>query len=140
VNHLHLSKYLFIDFDPDNTNQVPRVTAPRLTVHLTLALILYSSLLWQGLKLRGIGALTSSVAPALRRWSLFNVAMVGITAMTGALVAGRDAGLIYKTFPTMDGDWIPPDLLKLQPTIRNFLENDATIQFTHRVMVLYIFS
>ena len=51
---------------------------------------------------------------------------------SGAFVAGLDAGMIYNTFPLMDGGFAPSDLLLLEPWWRNPLENVATIQFDHR--------
>ena len=56
----------------------------------------------------------------------------------GALVAGLRAGLIYNTWPLIDGHLIPSarDLLFNEPWWRNFFENPLTVQFDHR-MVAY---
>ena len=35
------------------------------------------------------------------------LALTFVTAMSGGMVAGLDAGLIYNTFPHMGDDWIP---------------------------------
>lgn len=55
--------------------------------------------------------------------------------ISGAFVAGLDAGLIYNSFPKMGSYWIPDDILALAPLIRNFTENPTTAQFDHRIMV-----
>eukprot|EP00731_Ephydatia_muelleri_P026275 Em0018g375a len=50
------------------------------------------------------------------------VAMVFVTALSGAFVAGLDAGLVYNSFPKMAGRWIPEDILALSPKIRTSLK------------------
>ena len=56
----------------------------------------------------------------------------------GALVAGLRAGLIYNTWPLIDGALVPDAarLLFEQPWWRNLFENALTVQFDHR-MVAY---
>ncbi len=57
----------------------------------------------------------------------------------GALVAGLDAGLVYNTWPTIDGAFIPsPERFWfLEPGWRNLFENTLTVQFQHR-LVAYV--
>ena len=61
-----------------------------------------------------------------------------ITILSGAFVAGLDAGLIYNTFPLMGGQFIPDNVwsAKYKPILRNLTENDVTVQFQHRFLVL----
>lgn len=58
--------------------------------------------------------------------------MTGLTALSGALVAGLDAGLVYNTWPLMGEDWVPEDIMLLEPWAHNFTENSTTVQFQHR--------
>ncbi len=58
------------------------------------------------------------------------------SSLTGALVAGLDAGLVYNSFPMMGDHWVPPEWLSMTPTIRNFFENSATVQLDHRVLAV----
>jgi cytochrome c oxidase assembly protein subunit 15 len=53
----------------------------------------------------------------------------------GALVAGLRAGLIYNTWPLIDGSILPSaaNLFFDQPLWRNFFENALTVQFDHRM-------
>ncbi|KAJ4846147.1 Cytochrome c oxidase assembly protein cox15 [Turnera subulata] len=60
--------------------------------------------------------------------------IVGITAISGAFVAGNDAGHAYKTFPKMGDTWIPDDIFEMKPLIRNFFENTSTVQLDHRIL------
>lgn len=55
-----------------------------------------------------------------------------MTAFSGALVAGLDAGLIYNTYPLMGEQWIPEEILRMSPTWLNLFENSTTVQFDHR--------
>jgi cytochrome c oxidase assembly protein subunit 15 len=56
--------------------------------------------------------------------------------MSGAYVAGNDAGNAYNTFPKMGDQWIPDGMYDLDPIWRNFFENTATVQFDHRVLAV----
>lgn len=64
--------------------------------------------------------------------------LVGLTAISGAFVAGNDAGRAYNTFPKMGDNWIPPaeELFEKNPVWRNFFESTALVQLDHRVMAL----
>jgi cytochrome c oxidase assembly protein subunit 15 len=66
--------------------------------------------------------------------------------VTGAFVAGLDAGLLYNEFPLMGGRLIPPVEELYSPSYgkqidgsdmwwRNIFENPTTVQFDHRVLV-----
>ena len=59
----------------------------------------------------------------------------------GALVAGLRAGLIYNTWPLIDGSFIPDAarLLHETPLWRNFFENTLTVQFNHRMTAYALF-
>ena len=56
----------------------------------------------------------------------------------GALVAGLDAGLVFNTWPLIDGAFMPDAarLWFISPAWRNLFENTLTVQFDHR-MVAY---
>ena len=51
-------------------------------------------------------------------------------------MAGLHAGLIYNTFPLMDGQIIPKGLGDVSPWYLNFFENIMTVQFDHRVLAI----
>jgi cytochrome c oxidase assembly protein subunit 15 len=58
----------------------------------------------------------------------------------GALVAGLNAGLVYNTWPLIDGAIIPDaaHLWFVQPAWRNIFENTLTVQFDHRMLAYAI--
>uniref|UniRef100_A0A7C8ZJW3 Cytochrome-c oxidase n=2 Tax=Opuntia streptacantha TaxID=393608 RepID=A0A7C8ZJW3_OPUST len=73
-------------------------------------------------------------ATKVKRLALPVSLLVGITALSGAFVAGNDAGRAYNTFPKMGDTWIPDDVLSMKPLLRNFFENTSTVQLDHRIL------
>lgn len=118
-------------------NDVPRVSQYRLAAHLSFAFVLYTLFLWNALDhLLPAQALQQVTKSALtfKKLAHLSKGMVFITAMSGAFVAGLDAGLVYNSFPKMADRWIPSDILAFSPTLRNFTENPTTVQFDHRIL------
>ncbi len=111
----------------------PDVSQYRLAAHLTLALVIYAYLLWVGLGLWRNAEFTAA-RPELTGWAAGLVVLIFVTAFSGALVAGLDAGLVYNTFPLMDGVLIPDGMFEMSPTYINLFENIMTVQFDHRVL------
>ncbi|RIY01639.1 heme A synthase [Aureimonas flava] len=108
------------------------VSQYRLAVHLTMACLILTATLWIA---RGLVARPTAPAPTDRSWlvGLLIVAMVLVQIYLGGLVAGLDAGLSYNTWPLMDGQVVPANLLAMSPAWRNFFENPMTVQFVHRL-------
>ena len=107
----------------------PDVSHYRLAAHLGLAMAVYAALVWLALSSLIQDPIGWGDEPSrgLRRGAAGAVAVVFVLMVSGALVAGLDAGLAFNTFPTMNGDWIPPGLLAANP-----LESIAGVQFLHR--------
>ncbi|EDO48814.1 predicted protein [Nematostella vectensis] len=117
-------------------NNIPRVSQYRLASHLGSAIVFYMGLLWCSL-----GQLLPrnqyELTKELRRFRMYTHSCKGLvflTAISGAFVAGLDAGLVYNSYPKMAGRWIPTDLFAQSPTWRNFFENATTVQFDHRIL------
>jgi cytochrome c oxidase assembly protein subunit 15 len=68
------------------------------------------------------------------RLALATALAILLAVTSGAFVAGLNAGLIYNTFPLMDGQMIPDGLYDLSPWYMNWFENIMTVQFNHRVL------
>ncbi len=113
----------------------PSVSAYRLAAHLVLALVLAAILLWMVLARTtepvplAEGDRRRVVAPL--HAALF---LAALTVISGAFVAGLDAGQTFNTFPLMDGQWVPDGMLDLTPVWRNPFENVPMVQFDHRVL------
>ncbi|MBT6094660.1 MAG: heme A synthase [Rhodospirillaceae bacterium] len=111
----------------------PDVSQYRLAAHLILALVIYAYILWVAIQLWHDDDFPAAEG-ALVPWSVGLVVLVFVTAFSGALVAGLDAGLTYNTFPLMDGDLVPDGMLEMTPAYINLFENVTTVQFDHRVL------
>src|SRR5207248_512067 len=113
----------------------PRVSSVRLAAHLGLAFLIYAGLLWIAL-----GILRHAQAPRTRHLAAARMlaALVFAMVLSGALVAGIRAGFAYNTFPLMNGRWIPPEILSIDPWWKNFVYNMATVQFVHRALAVAI--
>lgn len=117
-------------------SDIPRVSQYRLASHLGSALVLYSLFFWSSLQFLMPAKSMNVTAAAMKfkRLVHFSKAAVFLTALSGAFVAGLDAGLVYNSYPLMGNRWIPDDLLAFTPTLRNFTENPTTVQFDHRTL------
>ncbi len=104
------------------------VSQYRLAIHLGAALLLLVAILWIALEyLRGAPEKGDA-----RRGIAFAV-LVYVQMLLGALVAGLHAGLIYNTWPDMNGRVLPEDPFFSVPWWINFFENPGLAQFDHRI-------
>ncbi|KAM4070354.1 hypothetical protein ACB094_12G159500 [Castanea mollissima] len=125
--------------EPASEYAQPRVSPYRLAAHLTSAFAIYCGLFWTALSVVMPEPPAESVAwvrgaAKVKRLALPVGILVAITAVSGAFVAGNDAGHAYNTFPKMGDTWIPEDVLDMKPLIRNFFENTSTVQLDHRIL------
>ncbi|BEJ11676.1 hypothetical protein CspHIS471_0201360 [Cutaneotrichosporon sp. HIS471] len=149
-------------------NEVARVSQYRLAAHFGAAVLLYMGMFYTALGLRRDQSLAKQIrsgpagaaaveklaaalnSPAVKGFRGFTgilAAMVFVTAISGAFVAGLDAGLIYNEFPYMGEGFHPPKEELLDPRYskdperkdilwRNMFENPVTAQFDHRVLAV----
>ena len=113
----------------------PRVSHLRLTAHLGLAFLIFGAMFWVALSLSRPGPGGTGNAP-LKRFAALLTGLVYLMVLAGGLVAGIRAGFAYNTFPRMNGDWVPPEILMLEPWYRNLTNNMATVQFGHRLLAV----
>jgi cytochrome c oxidase assembly protein subunit 15 len=118
------------------------VSQYRLATHLILACVIFAAIVWTAARL---GGRASIEAPSrIRASAIALLVLVLVQLYLGALVAGLRAGLIYNTWPLIDGAFIPDTarLLFEQPAWRNLFENALTVQFMHRMMAyaLWLFA
>ena len=144
----------------------PRVSQYRLTAHLGAAFLCYSAMLWNGLSIlrtnkflrmapeaaqSTLSALQHPSLKLFKRSTLILVLLVFTTAMSGGLVAGLDAGLIYNEFPYMGLGLTPPKTELLDPFYskeppphndliwRNMTSNPSLVQLDHRILAITTF-
>jgi cytochrome c oxidase assembly protein subunit 15 len=120
-------------------SQRTEVSQYRLATHLVLALLIFAAIVWT---LRRLGERPSLVVPArLKITAALLLALTFVQLYLGALVAGLRAGLVYNTWPAIDGAFIPTAarLWFQQPWWRNLFENTLTVQFEHRMTAYTLF-
>ena len=110
------------------------VSQYRLAAHLSLALVIYVLTVWTAADLLRSAPAAGAESAGIRRGALGLAALVFLTAVAGAFVAGLDAGKAYNTFPLMGGRVIPEGYLQLAPWWRNLFEHVPAVQFNHRVL------
>lgn len=114
----------------------PWVDAYKLTIHLGLGISLFIYMFFTWLSFRGYKKMEVFQNRSLLVW-LIGVAILQIAF--GGILSGMKAALMYPTWPTMHGEWIPSIILDLSHwNADNFLLYDksgfmaALIQFLHR--------
>jgi heme a synthase len=143
----------------------PRVSQYRLAAHLGTAFVAYSAMILSGLSILREHALLRDPqlalqiagklsTPAMKRFRVavtLLTALIFTTAMSGALVAGLDAGLIYNEFPWMGLGLAPPKSELFDPRYsqktnqsdllwRNVFENPSLVQLDHRILAMSTFT
>jgi cytochrome c oxidase assembly protein subunit 15 len=123
----------------------PWVNAYKLTLHLGIALTLFSYLFWTMLgTFQPFPQLFHS--SLLNRWALVLAVLLAVQILLGGVMSGMKAGLFFPTWPTMNGEWMPTTLL--DPThwsMANVVDYDrhlfmpALVQILHRT-VAYILT
>ncbi|CDP13818.1 unnamed protein product [Coffea canephora] len=121
------------------TSAEPRVSPFRLAAHLTSVFVIYNGIFWTALSVVMPEPPAESVAwlkgaAKVKRLALPVSILVGITGVSGAFVAGNDAGRAFNTFPKMGDTWVPADIFSMKPLLRNFFENTSIAQLDHRVL------
>lgn len=127
-------------YDPSK-GAPPRVSQYRLAAHLSSALAIYATMLWTAMGLTwpeaySNVALTARSAGRLRAGALVLLGTVATTIVSGAFVAGLDAGLVYNEFPLMGGRLVAEDAFSKPTLWQNVFEHDVTVQFDHRLLAL----
>lgn len=133
------------------------VSQYRLALHLTTAFIIFGLLVWMALEERVARVYPASVASSdsplpiagmgagmgkeITSGAVLAASIVGLVLLQvvlGAFVAGLKAGLVYNTWPLMNGEVIPHGIATLEPWYLNLFENHATVQFNHRLVAYFV--
>lgn len=105
----------------------PDVSHFRLAAHLGLAFVIYGYILW---------LMFGLLRPEEGRPEPLAIAIIGLVylqIMSGALVAGLDAGFIYNTWPLIDGHFFVTGPYDYEGIWQNVLEDRKVVQFDHRM-------
>ncbi|MEM9938158.1 MAG: COX15/CtaA family protein [Pseudomonadota bacterium] len=110
----------------------------RLMTHFGLALLIIAVTAWFWLDLgeRDRPAVSSTA----RRLSMILFGAISLQMLTGALVAGLDAGRTYTDWPLMAGEAFPSNYVDAQLGLRSLFEGRAATQFNHRILAYAIWG
>ena len=107
----------------------------RLSVHLVLALSILSLTFWFILDLQEIEKFHIKLPYLLLNLILF---FIFIQIILGAFLAGLNGGLIYNTWPDMNGKFLPDDVFVHNFLSAELLNNPSIIQFLHRLIAYFL--
>ena len=115
----------------DNTD----VSHYRLALHLSIALFILSVVFWFLLENLQIKKNKDKISTSFLSIFLF---FLILQIILGAFLAGLDGGLIYNTWPDMNGKFIPTDINKIDLLKISSSSNPTVIQFYHRLVAYLI--
>jgi cytochrome c oxidase assembly protein subunit 15 len=110
------------------------VSQYRLTAHLGIAFVILGYMLWIAIGLMSRARAEIALPTGLGRNAKAVLLVTFVTALTGGLVAGLNAGFTYNEWPMMDGRFVPEGYGELTPWWLNLFDNIAAVQFDHRIM------
>jgi cytochrome c oxidase assembly protein subunit 15 len=112
----------------------------RLALHLSLALTILSIIFWFIMEIIKISAFKIKFNNSLL--NLFFILIV-LQIVLGAFLAGMDGGLIYNSWPDMNGNFLPNDINNIDLFLYSSLDNPSVVQFYHRnncLFIIYFFA
>ena len=101
----------------------------RLSIHLSLALFILCLIFWFILNVCKIKKFQFKLPYKLL---LFILILIVLQIILGAFLSGLDGGLIYNSWPDMNGSFFPGDVSYLDLLSTQLFYNVSIIQFLHR--------
>lgn len=110
----------------------PDVSHLRLAAHLGLAFTIAMWLLWLLLDLH-LGRARPGFS-GLQRITVPLVALLALQIAYGAFMAGTRAGILFPSFPDMNGHYLPGDWFPDGPLLATLLHDPIAIHYVHRAL------
>ena len=101
----------------------------RLSIHLSLALFILYLTYWFILDIFKVKKFYEKISNNLL---LFILLLIVIQIILGAFMSGLDGGLIYNSWPDMNGSFFPNDVLLDDIINSQLFNNPSIVQFFHR--------
>ena len=108
----------------------------RLALHLSIALIILSINFWFILQTFKISSFKVQFNNSFLNFFLI---LIIFQIILGAFLAGMDGGLIYNSWPDMNGSFVPNDITYFDLFLFSSLDNPSVIQFYHRLTAYLLF-
>ncbi len=131
----------------------PYVSHTKLALHLSLAFSIFAMIIWTVFDIADFKKPDKQNYVKLRinnknHLTLYKIwfAALCVQIIFGAFMAGLHAGLVYNTWPTMNGEFIPDELfnsphndaISLAAKANHMLQNITFIQFIHRSLAILL--
>ena len=107
----------------------------RLSLHLFLALFILSLIFWYVLELYQVPKFHKKISSL---FLLIILKLIIIQIILGAFLSGLDGGLIYNTWPDMNGKFFPDDVNFKEITTSQLFNNVSIVQFLHRLIAYFL--
>jgi heme a synthase len=108
----------------------------RLSIHLTLALFILCLIFWFILDLFNVLKFKIKISKFLLYTILI---LIVFQIILGAFLSGLDGGLIYNSWPDMNGTFFPNDITLSDYLSSQLFYNPSIIQFFHRITAYILF-
>jgi cytochrome c oxidase assembly protein subunit 15 len=108
----------------------------RLALHLSLALTILLIIFWFIMEIIKISPFKKKFNNSFL--NLFFILII-LQIVLGALLAGMDGGLIYNSWPDMNGNFLPNDINNIDLFLYSSLDNPSVVQFYHRFIAYLLF-
>ena len=102
----------------------------RLSIHLSLALFILCLIFWYILDIYKTKKFHKRIPNLLL---LFILKLIVLQIVLGAFLSGLDGGLIYNSWPDMNGSFLPNDVGYNDVINTQLFNNPSIVQFLHRV-------
>ena len=103
----------------------------RLSIHLSLALFILCLIFWYILDINQIKKFHKKIS---NLFLLFILKLIVLQIVLGAFLSGLDGGLIYNSWPDMNGSFFPNDVGYKDLINTQLLSNPSIVQFLHRLI------
>ena len=101
----------------------------RLSIHLSLALFILCLIFWYILDIYKTKKFQNKIPNLLL---LFILKLIVLQIVLGAFLSGLDGGLIYNSWPDMNGSFFPNDVGYSDLVSTQLFNNPSIVQFLHR--------
>ena len=108
----------------------------RLSIHLLIAFLILSLILWNYLGLKNIELSKEKINSFI---PIFFIILLFFQIIIGAFVSGMDAGKIYNSWPLMGHSYFPDDNEFKNLFNLSVFSNPSLVQFIHRNLAYLIF-
>lgn len=118
------------------------VSQYRLALHLSVAMTIFAVVVWFALDERRarLGAAYARADENVRWFAKVVLALIGVQIVLGAFVAGLRAGLVYNTWPSMNGAIVPSDYWIAEHSWLSLFDSHAAVQFNHRIAAYVVLT